>query len=252
MIKLVTFTDHNMTTSATRCAQSAMKFGADAYSIWTPGDLSSEFRETMADVLKHSFGAGYYCWKPYIVHREMCRAKDGDIIVWCDAGNEWIADMRQAIAAMYQDCLFFSNGWNHVDWCKMDCIPPILSSHFVSEYSNSQEGTYSKFLENEKQLQASTFFIRVTQETRRFIQEWYGWSLIPGMIDNEPSVLPNLETFREHRWDQSILCCLQIKYGYRLHWFPTTTAAHLKAKFANDKYPALLWHHRRRNDEWPK
>lgn len=234
MIKLVTFTDHNMTISASFCADSAMQHGADAYSIWTPTDLSPEFRETMAEVLKHAFGAGYYCWKPYIVHREMCKLNDGDILVYCDAGNEWVGDMRQAVRAMDQDILFFSNGWRHADWCKMDTMNAII-----------------KMIEVDcKQVQASTFFVRVTTETRKFIQEWYAWSLLPGMIDNESSRLPNVHTFREHRWDQSILCCLQIKYGYCLHWFPTTTAGHLRKDYPNDPYPVLLNHHRRRNDQW--
>lgn len=260
MIKLVTFTDDRMTISATKCAQSAMKHGADSYSIWTMNDLSLEFRETMAEVLKHEKGAGFYCWKPYIVHREMCRLQDDDILVYCDAGNEWISDMRQAIAAMDQDILFFSNGWRHADWCKMDCLHAILPDcndaigiHQIKVGSLKSSGDMlvgEMILLLWEQVQASTFFIRVTPATRRFIQEWYGWSLIPGMIDNEPSKLPNVPTFQEHRWDQSILCCLQIKYGYRLHWFPTTTAGHLKAGFANDKYPVLLWHHRKRNHEW--
>lgn len=249
-IHLTTFTDSRMTISAQKCAQSAMQHGADEYSIWTPNDLSAEFRETMADVLQHAFGAGYYCWKPYIVHREMCRLKDGDILVYCDAGNEWVGDMREAIKAMNQDILFFSNGWKHLDWCKADCIKEILPKlahiipgmDFVPDISLAQA----------KQVQASTFFVRVTPETRRFIQEWYAWSLMPGMIDNEPSKLPNVPTFQEHRWDQSILCCLQIKYGYQLHWFPTTTADHLKKDYPNDTYPVLLNHHRKRNHEWVK
>lgn len=244
MIKLITFTDDRMTISANKCIQSAMKHGADGYSIWTPGDLSAEFKETMAEVLQHERGAGFYCWKPYIVHREMCRLKDGDILVYCDAGNEWISDMRQAISCMDQDIMFFSNGWRHLDWCKGDCWRAILPGY-------DDHGEAYGRLREQPQVQASTFFVRVTPTTRNFIQEWYAWSLLPGMIDNEPSILPNIPTFREHRWDQSILCCLQIKYGYRLHWFPTTTAAHLKAGFANDRYPALLWHHRKRNHEWP-
>ena len=252
MVKLVTFTDDNMTISATKCAQSATKNGADGYSIWTPRDLSSEFRETMAEVLKHAFGAGYYCWKPYIVHREMCRLNDGDILVYCDAGNEWISDMRHAIAAMDQDIMFFSNGWRHLEWTKRDCWQAILADHF--EHPTLRPGQFGSIIPREiaeaPQVQASTFFIHVTPATRAFIQEWYGCSLIPGMIDNEPSKLPNVPTFREHRWDQSILCCLQIKYGYSLHWFPTTTAGHLRALHPQDKYPILLNHHRRRNHEW--
>lgn len=235
MIKLVTFTDERMTKSANLCAQSGMKQGADGYSIWTMNDLSAEFRETMADVLKHERGAGYYCWKPYVVHREMCRLQDGDILVYCDAGNEWISNMRQAIAAMDQDIMFFANGWKHVEWCKMDCLATIGPPGDLREV---------------QQVQASTFFVRVTPETRRFIREWYAWSILPGIIDNDPSVLPNVATFQEHRWDQSVLCCLQIKYGYRLHWFPSTTNMHRREQFANIKYPALFWHHRRRNNEW--
>jgi len=249
-IHLTTFTDSRMTISAQKCAQSAMQHGADAYSTWTPNDLSAEFRETMADVLQHAFGAGYYCWKPYIVHREMCKLKDNDILVYCDAGNEWVGDMRAAINAMDQDILFFSNGWNHVDWCKMDCFHAILPI-FCSTLGVYNEST-AFVIEKYKQVQASTFFVRVSTESRRFIQEWYAWSLLPSMIDNQPSNLPNVSTFQEHRWDQSILCCLQIKHGYRLHWFPTTTAAHLKKDYPNDTYPVLLNHHRKRNHEWVK
>lgn len=243
MIKLITFTDYRMTISANKCVESAMKHGADGYSIWTPNDLSEEFRETMANVLQHERGAGYYCWKPYIVQREMCRLKDGDILVYCDAGNEWIGDMREAVAGMDQDIMFFSNGWDHADWCKMDTLIAVVPGA-LCEYWES--GTVTKA----KQVQASTFFLRVSPATRRFVQEWYGWSIIPGIINNEPSIEENISSFQEHRWDQSILCCLQIKYGYRLHWFPTTTAGHLRTGFEGDKYPVLLNHHRKRNHEW--
>lgn len=248
IIKLVTFTDDRMTISAQKCAQSAMSHGADQYSIWTPNDLPEHFKSLQADVLRHERGAGFYCWKPFVVNEEVMKAADGDIIVWCDAGNEWIGDMREAVKGMDQDIMFFSNGWNHMDWCKMDCARAISPFDDLSQSDLSPKE--SRYKPGVGQVQASTFFIRVTPETRRFIKEWYAWSIMPGIIDNEPSVIPNTPTFQEHRWDQSILCCLQIKYQYHLHWFPTTTAAHLKSEFPNDKYPTLLLHHRKRNHEW--
>lgn len=236
-----------MTISATKCAQSAMQHGADGYSIWTPNDLPEHFKQLQAEVLKHERGAGFYCWKPFIVNEEVMKAKDGDIIVWCDAGNEWVGDMREAVKGMDQDILFFSNGWRHLDWCKMDTLHAIMPA--ASRESPAGEiGIHT--IESHTQVQASTFFIRVSAQSRDLIQEWYKWSIVPGMIDNEPSKLTNVSTFQEHRWDQSILCCLQIMYGYRLHWFPTTTAQHLKSNFPNDKYPTLLFHHRKRNNEW--
>lgn len=240
MIKLVTYTDERMTMSASRCAESACKKGkADSYSIWTPGDLSKDFKDTMHPVLSQERGAGFYCWKPYVMHREVMEARDGDIIVWCDAGNTWIDDMYKAVAAMDQDILFFSNGWAHGDWCKMDTL-----IHILGVCTTENLAAFCKF----DQIQASTFFVRVTPETRKFIQEWYAWSLMPGMIDNEPSELENVPTFREHRWDQSILTCLQIKHGYRLHWFPSHTNLHRWD--AQKEYPILFEHHRKRNTEW--
>lgn len=221
-----------------------MKHGADGYSIWTLRDLSPEFKETMADVLKHERGAGFYCWKPYIVHREMCKLQDGDILVYCDAGNEWIGDIREGVRAMDQDMLFFSNGWKHVDWTKWDCIEAILP-----EWIDHDPRSEAALMEA-KQVQASTFFVRVTPATKSIMREWYAWSIMPDLIDNEPSELTNAPGFQEHRWDQSILCCLQIKYGYKLHWFPTTTAGFLRANHPGDKYPTLLNHHRKRNHEW--
>lgn len=242
MIKLVTFTDERMTISATKCVQSAMKFGATDYSIWTPGDLNQQFRRIMHYVLQHERGAGFYAWKPYVVQQEMQWLNDGDILVWCDAGNEWIDNLDWAVSMMNQDILFFDNGWKHVEWCKMDCLAGILPIA-------AMDGAFLKeFSEKAKQVQASTFFIRVTPETRKFVQEWYAWSLMPGMIDNEPSILPNVPGFQEHRWDQSILTCLQIKYGYRLHWFPSHTNLHRED--SQKEYPVLFVHHRKRNNEW--
>lgn len=246
MIKLTTFCDDRMTISATKCVQSAMKFGATDYSIWTPNDLDHQFKQTMHYVLQHVRGAGFYAWKPYVVQQEMLRLNDGDILVWCDAGNEWIGDIHRAIAAMDQDILLFDNGWKHVEWCKMDVLKAILPDRcFISSGLPPAE---TRFEKDRNQVQASTFFIRVTPETRKFVQEWFAWSLMPGMIDNEPSVLPNVPGFQQHRWDQSILTCLQIKYGYRLHWFPSHTNLHRED--SQKEYPVLFVHHRKRNNEW--
>lgn len=235
MVKLVAFTDHRMTISAMKCAQSALKFGADSYSIWTPADLGQEFRKGHTiELLAEERGPMWWAWKPYIILSEMRKAQFGDIIVYCDAGNEWIADLRHAVNAMDQDILFFSNGFQHSDWCKMDTVMAILPEGVTWE----------------KQVQASTIFLKVTIDTHRFVCEWLKWSYEPRLIDNSASILPNVSTFREHRHDQAILTCLQIKYAYRLHWFPTTTAGSLRKDHPGDTYPVLLNHHRKRNNEW--
>lgn len=237
MIKLVTFTDDRMTISAQKCAESAMKHGADSYSIWTPDDLPQDFKEKMKKVLDIEFGAGLYCWKARIVWEEINRLNDGDVLIYCDAGNEWVSNITPAVNGMKEDCLFFSNGWPNGDWCKMDVINALIL--------DDQREIFIKT----PQLQASTFFIRVNAKTKLFMAEWLKNCTIEHFIDNSPSREPNVSTFQETRWDQSILSALAFTFGYPLRWFPTTTAHHMPMK--NEAwYPVLLNHHRRRNDQW--
>jgi hypothetical protein len=77
------------------------------------------------------------------------------------------------------------------------------------------------------------------------------WGQMPGFIDDSPSKLPNYPTFAEHRHDQAILTCLQIKYGYKLHFWPTKYSEHIRhTARPEDNYPTMFNHHRKRDHEW--
>ena len=161
-------------------------------------------------------------------------------LIYCDAGNEIVDNVNHIINRMDDDFFLFSNGWQHSHWCKRE----------VAEYINGYE-CYKKHLRKtyfkHKQVQASSIFFRVSQKTRDFIQEWYAWSIMPGMIDNTPRG-EQFPEFREHRHDQAILTCLQIKYGIPLHWFPSTTNHH--QYLPGDSYPQIFNHHRKTNNQW--
>lgn len=244
MIKLITYTDDRMTMSAYACASSGMKHGANNARTYTPEDLSQSFKDQVAHILKHERGAGFYCWKPYVIAREMNDLNDGDVLVWSDAGTTWIEDINLLVQAMDQDILLFSNGFPHVEWCKMDCLVEMLGEApaYIEKPFFINKGL--------KQVQASHIVFKVNGNTRDFVNQWLNWSIIPGILDNEPSVRPNIPTFAEHRWDQSVLTNLQIMHGYKLHWFPSTYGHHLHEQYPDDKYPAMFEHHRKRNNEW--
>ncbi len=94
-------------------------------------------------------------------------------------------------------------------------------------------------------------FFRVNDFTRKFVKEWLLWCQMPGMIDDSLSVLPNHPEFAAHRYDQSVLTCLQIKYGIKTHWWPDQRwFVSQRYRWPNDKYPPMLIHHRKRNEEW--
>lgn len=237
MTYLCIYSDERMTKSAELLAQSATKNGINE--VYKYGSLPEWFIRLASPTINESKGAGLYIWKPWVVYETMSKLQDGDILIYADAGQTIVSSVLPVIEEMDQDIMMFSNGWQHIEWCKMDVANAINGS---SLQINSDYRKYN----DHKQAQASLIFFRVNETTRNFVKEWMLWCLMPGFCDNSPSKLPNESTFQETRWDQSVLTCLQIKYGYRLHWFPSLTNFHNKIA-GEDNYPAIVDHHRKRN-----
>lgn len=243
----ITYSDERMITSARVCLESMQQHGVDhtrGYNSdwWKAWEHSDTFDWLNKDVLSTKRGGGYWLWKSWCVAQMMTKIDDGDILIYSDAGVKWVNRVHHIIDVMDQDIFFFTNGFPHVEWCKADCIDAIIPGHMIQLGAKREVNLLAKHL---KQVQASVIFIKVNQNTRNFVKEWLLWCQMPGFIDDSPSKLPNYPTFAEHRHDQAILTCLQIKYGYKLHWWPTAYAEHIRV--AGDNYPVMFDHHRKRN-----
>lgn len=237
MIKLVTFGSKDYTISRERCANSAKNFGCEYAYIFDQHHIGDDFFLLNADIFKHSRGFGFWLWKPYFIYKAMLHSKEGDIICYSDAGIEFVGDVKYVIDRMDQDIYFFSNGWHHIHWCKTDVINRINGCQDMEGYGER------------KQVQASNIFFRVNEKTRAFVKEWLLYCQMAGLIDDSPSKLQNHPEFQEHRHDQAILTALQIRYGYRLHWFPSTTGMHLE-RTTDELYPPIFLHHRKKDNEY--
>lgn len=251
-VKLITFTDDKMTISAGKLVESALRHGVDSTQIYTPEMLPPFFVKIQEKLFEEKNRYGWYCWKPYCVLDAILKLQVNDTLIYCDAGNEIISNVRDIVGRMDGDLFLFGNGWLQCEWTKMDIMSAINGAKFemIDTFSGPVVVGIGDDLLKAEQVQASTFFIRVTEQSIKFFKEWFAWSLMPGLISDEPSILPNVPTFSANRWDQSILGALQIKHKIPLHWFPSTTNFHNKSKHPNDQYPALVWHHRRRNSEY--
>lgn len=241
MIRLITYGADNMKIGAEKCCLSAMKWGVDDASAFISLNYDDLFKEMNKEVLTSERGKGYWLWKPCMIMNEMLDLSEGDILIYSDAGVEFIGDVRHIINAMDEDIFFFSNGWTHVEWCKMDVIQtinPRLVPNCLTSYSLC------------KQVQASVIFFRVNQKTKDFVKEWLLYCQMPGLIDDSPSITKNYPTFAEHRHDQAILTCLQIKYGYKQHWWACDIWQPERHRWPEDKYPAIFHHHRKRDNQW--
>lgn len=245
-----------MSKAAELCLSSGLKNGVDTN--WWYNSVGEDFYEFNENILDKERGAGYWLWKPYIIYDELLRLREGSILIYSDAGIEFINSVHHIIDRMDEDIFFFGNNWNHVDWCKMDVIDaingkleqPITVQTRCCHFTYG-EPEYAKL----KQVQASVILFKVNDKTRRFVKEWLVYCQLPDFIDDTPSKIPNYHTFQEHRHDQAILTCLQIKYGYKLHWWPSTynNGAFDYEKlpeYSNDNYPIIFHHHRKRDHEW--
>jgi len=240
MIRHITFASDDMSISGQKCCESALKHGCDDSTCFDGSFYTNEFYEFNKEILDQKRGAGYWLWKPYFIFHELLIMNENDILVYTDAGLLFENNINHLIKVMDQDIMLFDNRWIHGDWCKMDvllamrCNKPEIIQH--------------------TQLQASCIILKNKHISREFIKTWLRWCQLPGMIDDSPSIHPNLPGFREHRHDQAILTNLALQdfKGYnplKFHWWPVQYCLKYKHKYS-DNYPQIFLHHRKRNNEW--
>jgi hypothetical protein len=157
-------------------------------------------------ISKNNRGYGYWLWKPYIIKKTFESLSDGDILLYLDAGCEIDKDEKQYLIDLIENLETNKNneliigtiGCGVVkNWCKMDLILK-LNVH--------------KYLDT-NQYQAGANLYKINQITRRFINEWYEICCDYHMIDDSLSINKELESFIEHRHDQSVFSLLSKKYN---------------------------------------
>jgi len=230
MVRHITYTTENMTKSAELCRQSALKHECNVSRIYTADDLHSDFVRKNYKTLIQEKGAGYFLWKPQIIWQEYMDLKAGDVLIYTDAGVEFLNNVNHLVKVL-DDVMVFGGQFRHGDWCKGDVLtnPDVI------------------------QLQASAMLFRKSDKAEQFINLWLNLCQVPGYIDDSLSVLENEPGFQEHRWDQALLTEIQLLMGIKSHWWPASYCEG-KAIFPKlnhtDTYPVIFNHHRRRNEQF--
>jgi len=242
---LKSYADQEMSKSLNLCLDSGIKFGFDYadkchYNYSEHGYEYADFWEYNKSILTQPRGCGYWLWKPKIILDTLLMHDENDIIVYADAGVEWIENPNYIIDRMTQDIFIFGNMYQHSHWCKRDVFKKMNCD-------------FSHFHES-KQAQASVIFFKNTEFSRKFVKEWLMWCQMPNMIDDSPSVSENLPEFREHRHDQAILTNMALMNDIKLHYWAARYNNQFdyphKEFYPNDNYPIIFNHHRRRNNEY--
>ena len=150
---------------------------------------------------------GYGIWKPFLVLKTLDEMKDGDYLFYADSGCDFDLDCEN-IKERYELVINQMKHYNvfiNATFCNHDRQ---MNKMDLVDYLDMTQ--HPGFLE-EFQIQATTFLIVKNERTVAFVKQWYEICCDYHMIDDTPSILPNLPDYNEHRHDQSVLSLLMKK-----------------------------------------
>ncbi len=166
--------------------------------------VSTDFYSTHKDILDRPKGGGYCLWKPFFIIQALSRMDENDILLYMDAAD-WIENgdtLRSTVMELMKDkdLLLTDGAYRNADWTRRDTFVMM--------------GCDSEKYWNAIQLEAGIVVVKNTEFTNKMLLEWLNWCKIAAVVTEDDNVcgLPNLDGFREHRYDQSVLTNLRYKY----------------------------------------
>lgn len=192
-----------------RIIQQAKDIGAfDSAYLYNEHDLKNDedfWSKNGRFCEQNSKGYGFYIWKPYIIKHKMDGLKNGDILLYLDAGCEIDPskpENMQKLIEKTKNCKIVGAGTGLAEgrWTKKDLLLKL----------NMYERKYIDTI----QYQGGTNMFLVCDETRKLVNEWYELACEHSNIDNTHSTsdIQDLMIVENHRHDQSIFSLLAKKY----------------------------------------
>ena len=209
MIVAVTCADERYRKAMEYNARAAVKKGgADRVYQYSVSDIDPEFRKKNEHILSQPRGNGYWLWKPYFIARTLRLLREGDYLVYCDAGIYYNASVKKLIDAMERqgdDMMAFAINHMEYEYTKRDVFLALDADR--EEYARTP------------QRMAGTIVLKKTAHSARVIEEWLTLAQQDDLITDAPNHLgkDNYEGFRDHRHDQSVWSLLSKKENVRAY-----------------------------------
>ena len=246
---LVSFADSRMYKSLIRLSKQAhkLKFFDNIY-LLDESNLSNSFKEKFKDnLILGSKGYGFWCWKPEIIINIMDKLKDGDCLLYVDAGchlnihgKKRLLEYFNLIKKQDKGVIAFQaiepnkensnlrydgrklRNLENYKWIKGDAL----------DYFNVRN---NDAVINAQEIAGGVFLIKKCEQSITIIKEWQKIIYTRfDLISDTPSVSPNLSGFIENRHDQAIWTLLCLKYRIKIlsayeFWYPKKNSKKLKS-----------------------
>ena len=245
---LVSFADSRMKKSLIRLSKQAntLKFFDNNY-LLDESNLSNNFKEKFKNnLIFGSKGYGYWCWKPEIIMNIMDKIKDGDCLLYVDAGchlnihgKKRLLEYFNLVKTQDKGVIAFQavepnkensnlkydgrklRNLKNYKWIKGDTL----------DYFNVRD---NNTIINAQEIAGGVLLIKKCEQSIAIIKKWQ--KIIYNrfdLISDIPSVSPNLPGFIENRNDQAIWTLLCLKHNIKIisayeFWYPKKDSKKLK------------------------
>lgn len=209
----VTFASSDLERTLLRIKSQATELGVfDHISCYNESNLSPSFKMKFKRRLRlGTRGFGYWCWKPQILLQTLQEARDGDIVLYCDAGCEINPSGIKVLESYFSDVALSESGFLVF---QLETRPADPTAFFEEKWTKEDLFSYFEIppedpVRTTNQIVSGIFAFRVSKTSRRLIQEWLNvYCTDFDLATDRPSRLKNSKIFIEHRHDQSIFSLL--------------------------------------------
>lgn len=199
--------------------------------------ISRPFDKNVVDTYGKIRNAQYWIWKPYIILETMKQCDEGDIVFYVDGGMKVIDNLDplyEITRTNENNRMFFSASQRYdrhlqLEYTKRDCF--VLMGLDDPKYWNARMGN-----------SALSVWMK-TAKNIEMITEWQTYMTDARVVTDDANTcgLPNLPGHIEHRFDQSVMTLLVLKYGDELYRDPGQYS--VNENFTNSPYGQLLQQH---------
>lgn len=181
----------------------------DSCQLYTDDDLKSNkkfWKKHSKFIMSNQKGFGNYLWKPFLVKKNLENLKDGDFLLYLDAGCEMPYENKEKLITL-------------ISTVKTELL--ISSTNYQTEKRRSKRDLI-RYLDCEDdkiidspQRQPGAVLYYVCKETSEFVNKWYELCIDKNYhwLNDTPSKIKNYHEFKGHRHDQSIFSLLSKKYN---------------------------------------
>lgn len=240
MIIAINYADEGFRKAQKLNLETAIRWGAEKTIAYTPEDIDEDFRKRNKDILSVSKGNGLYLWKPYFLNKAYKELRQGDYLIYTDAGSIYVNKIQYLIDCMEQehtDIMVFSlqNEMLERKYTKRDAF--VLMDCDAPQYTDTPQSVGGYVI-----LKKSDF-------VEKFIAQDLEYAQDKRMITEQDNTqgLPNYPDFVAHRHDQSVWSLMVKKYGLKRFRDPSQfglTNEYEPEVAARSTFPQIIDSHR--------